>query len=159
MLLHGASRGPTHRAARRFEMIRIVVKQLLSLMLCFLLVIATAPFEAGAQEQQAQQPAPAGYSGQGAPLQPEELQQLVAPIALYPDSLVAQILGAATFPDQVDAAAGWLQQNQKLTGNNLMKAVDGQPWDPSVKALTQFPSVLDNLAKNLSWTSALGEAY
>ncbi len=140
-------------------MIKTISKQLLSISLCFLLVITTVHFEASAQEQQAQPAAPPEYSGQGAPLQPEELQQLVAPIALYPDSLVAQILGAATFPDQVDAAAGWLQQNQKLTGNNLMKAVDGQPWDPSVKALTQFPSVLDNLAKNLSWTSALGEAY
>jgi hypothetical protein len=138
-------------------MIRILAKQLLSLALCFLLVLVTAPFEAGAQ-----QPAPppaAGYSGQGAPLTAADLQQLLAPIALYPDSLVAQILGAATFPDQVDAAAGWLQQNQSLTGNNLMKVVDQQPWDPSVKALTQFPSVLDNLAKNLSWTSSLGEAY
>jgi hypothetical protein len=133
-------------------MIRTFAKQFMSLALCFLLVLATAPFEAGAQQ-------PAGYSGQGAPLTAEDLQQLVAPIALYPDALVAQILGAATFPDQIDAAAGWLQQNQYLTGNNLMKAVDQQPWDPSVKALTQFPSVLDNLAKNLSWTSALGEAY
>ena len=83
----------------------------------------------------------------------------MAPIALYPDALVAQILGAATFPDQVAVAAGWLQQNQQLSPATLMQAVDGQPWDPSVKALTQFPSVLDNLAKNLSWTSSLGEAY
>jgi hypothetical protein len=89
----------------------------------------------------------------------DELQQLVAPIALYPDALVAQILGAATFPDQVASASGWLQQNHNLTGTPLLQAVDAQPWDPSVKALTQFPSVLDNLAKNLSWTSALGEAY
>ena len=83
----------------------------------------------------------------------------MAPIALYPDSLVAQVLGAATFPDQVATANNWLQQNSNLTGPTLMQAVDGQPWDPSVKALTQFPSVLDNMAKNLSWTSALGEAY
>jgi Protein of unknown function (DUF3300) len=87
------------------------------------------------------------------------LQQLVAPIALYPDALVAQVLGAATFPDQISAAGGWLQQNKNLAGTALMKAVDSQQWDPSVKALTQFPSVLDNLAQNLSWTSSLGEAY
>ena len=84
---------------------------------------------------------------------------MVAPIALYPDALVAQVLGAATFPDQVASAASWLQQNSNLTGKTLMKAVDAQGWDPSVKALTQFPSVLGNLAQNLSWTSALGEAY
>ena len=66
---------------------------------------------------------------------------------------------SSTFPDQVAAADNWLQQNSYLTGTNLMKAVDAQPWDPSVKALTQFPIVLDNMTKNLSWTSALGEAY
>jgi hypothetical protein len=87
------------------------------------------------------------------------LEQLVAPIALYPDALVAQILGAATFPDQIPVANNWLQQNKNLTGTSLMQAVDKQTWDPSVKALTQFPSVLENLAKNLSWTSALGETY
>jgi hypothetical protein len=130
-------------------MIRTFTRQFLSTTLSFLLVIAAIPFEAEAQES----------AQQGAPLSATELQQLVAPIALYPDALVAQILGAATFPDQVDAADGWLQQNKNLTGTALMQAVDSQPWDPSVKALTQFPSVLDNLAKNLSWTSALGEAY
>lgn len=134
-------------------MIRTFTKQLLSTSLSFLLVITAAPFEAGAQTGSA------GYSGQGAPLSADELQQLVAPIALYPDALVAQILSAATFPDQIAIADYWLQQNQSLTGNALMKAVDAQPWDPSVKGLTQFPSVLDNMAKNLAWTSSLGEAY
>jgi len=88
-----------------------------------------------------------------------QLQALVAPIALYPDSLVAQILTAATFPDQVAIGNYWLQQNKSLTGSALMQAVDKESWDPSVKALTEFPSVLDNLAKNLTWTSSLGEAY
>ena len=63
------------------------------------------------------------------------------------------------FRTRLPAANGWLQQNKNLTGTALMQAVDAQQWDPSVKALTQFPSVLDNLAKNLSWTSSLGEAY
>jgi hypothetical protein len=138
-------------------MIKTLTKRFLSTTLSLLLVIAATPYDAGAQ-QTAQQGA-SGYSGQGAPLSADELQQLLAPIALYPDSLVAQILGAATFPDQIAAAAGWLQQNTSLKGTALMQAVDAQPWDPSVKALTQFPSVLDNMAKNLSWTSAMGEAY
>src|ERR1700730_6975467 len=134
-------------------------KQLLSAVLSLLLVFTSVPFEAAAQ-QPAQPPAEStGYSGQGAPLSADQLQQLVAPIALYPDALVAQILGASTFPDQIAAASGWLQQNKSLTGTALMQAVDKQQWDPSVKALTEFPSVLDNLAKNLSWTSSLGEAY
>jgi hypothetical protein len=135
------------------KMIGIFTKQVLSTTLSFLLVITAEPLEAGAQTGST------GYSGQGVPLSADELQQLAAPIALYPDALVAQILGASTFPDQVAAAADWLQQNKNLTSQTLMQSVDAQPWDPSVKALTQFPSVLDNLAKNLSWTSALGEAY
>jgi hypothetical protein len=138
-------------------MIGTFTKPLLSTTLSLLLLIAATSFEAGAQ-QSAQQ-GTTGSSGQEAPMSADELQQLVAPIALYPDALVAQILGATTFPDQVASASNWLQQNKNLTGTELMKAVDSQPWDPSVKALTQFPSVLDNLAKNLSWTSALGEAY
>src|SRR3984885_8696525 len=134
-------------------MVRTFAEKLLSSALSLLLVA-----NCGTVEAVGQQPAPAG-SEQSAPLSANELQQLVAPIALYPDAVVAQVLGAATFPDQVQAANNWLQQNKSLTGDKLMKAVDGQPWDPSVKALTQFPSVLDNLAKNLSWTSSLGEAY
>src|SRR5271163_2829163 len=93
---------------------------------------------------------------EAAPLSATQLQALVAPIALYPDALVAQILGGSTFPDQVAIAKYWLGQNKNLTGNALMQAVDQQSWDPSVKALTQFPSVLDNMAKNISWTSQLG---
>jgi Protein of unknown function (DUF3300) len=132
-----------------------VAKQILSCTLSCLLV--TAAWSDPLAGQQA--PPPSGYSGQGAPLSPEELQQLVAPVALYPDALVAQILGAATFPDQVAAANNFVQFNKNLSAATLMQAVDTQPWDPSVKALTQFPSVLSNLASNLSWTSALGEAY
>lgn len=94
-----------------------------------------------------------------APMTSEQLDALVAPIALYPDSLVAQILAAATFPDQVTYANDWLSQNPNLTGTALAQAVDQQAWDPSVKALTQFPSVLNGLAKNLSWTSSLGQAF
>jgi hypothetical protein len=147
---------PNSRTAEKL-MIKAFAKLLFTTALSFLLLFAVGPFDALGQQQAA--PGSTGYSGQGAPLSANELQQLVAPIALYPDALVAQVLGASTFPDEVAAASGWLQQNNNLTGTALMQAVDAQPWDPSVQALTQFPSVLDNLAKNLSWTSALGEAY
>jgi hypothetical protein len=90
---------------------------------------------------------------------PEQLQQLVAPIALYPDSLVAQILAASTYPSQIVEADRWLQQNPNLNGDQLGQAVDQQPWDPSVKALTPFPSVLANMDKNIAWTTQLGDAY
>jgi len=90
---------------------------------------------------------------------PEELQQLVAPIALYPDALVSQILAASTYPTEIVEADRWVQEHPDLKGKDLANAVDQQPWDPSLKALIQFPSVLANMDKNLSWTSALGEAY
>ncbi|HTB64915.1 MAG TPA: DUF3300 domain-containing protein [Steroidobacteraceae bacterium] len=90
---------------------------------------------------------------------PTQLQQLVAPIALYPDQLVAQILAASTFPEQIVEADRWAQANPSLKGAALGQAVDQQPWDSSVKALTAFPAVLGNMDKNLSWTSSLGDAY
>lgn len=100
-----------------------------------------------------------GGAADSAPMSALQLQALVAPIALYPDPLVAQVLAGSTFPDQVAVANYWLQQNKALTGEPLIEAVNKQSWDASVKALTQFPSVLDNMAKNLNWTSTLGEAY
>src|SRR5271167_3367392 len=90
---------------------------------------------------------------------PDQLYQLVAPIALFPDNLVAMVLAASTFPDQVTAAYQWLQQNSSLKGQQLTEAANQQPWDNSVKGLTQFPDVMNQMATNLSWTSALGDAY
>ena len=95
----------------------------------------------------------------GTPQTAQQMQQLVAPIALYPDALVAQVLAGATFPEQVVQADRWLQVHPGLQGKALAAEVDGQPWDPSVKALTAFPAVLAHMDKNLSWTSALGDAY
>jgi hypothetical protein len=89
----------------------------------------------------------------------DTLDQLVAPIALYPDALVAQIIAAAAYPAEVVEANRWMQQHADLKGDALAQAVDPQSWDPSVKALTQFPSVLEMMDKNLSWTSSLGDAY
>lgn len=92
-------------------------------------------------------------------LSPEQLQQLVAPIALYPDSVVAQILAAATYPDEVQQADQWMAANGGLTGDALANAVNSQGWDSSVMALCEYPSVLTMMGDNLSWTSELGEAY
>jgi hypothetical protein len=96
---------------------------------------------------------------QPAQVNPQQLQQLVAPIALYPDELVAEVLAASTYPTEVVQANRWLQQNSTLKDQQLATEVDKQPWDASVKALTEFPSVLANMDKNLSWTSSLGDAY
>jgi hypothetical protein len=89
----------------------------------------------------------------------EDVLQLAAPIALYPDELVAQILTASTYPTEVVEAWRWLREHPGLTGASLADAANSQTWDPSVKALLQFPSILDNMNKNLAWTSALGDAY
>src|SRR6266436_3631659 len=132
----------------------MLLKQALSLFLSGCLVLTTVP-GAFAQTDES----PAGPPVQQAPQTPAQLQQLVAPIALYPDALVAQILAAATYPDQIVEADRWLQQHTDLKGEQLGQEVDKQPWDPSVKALTEFPSVLANMDKNLSWTSSLGDAY
>jgi hypothetical protein len=126
------------------------------------MLFATAPLDTrAAQAQDQDQPAPA-QAAEGPAYQtqsPEQLQQLVAPIALYPDSLVAQILSASTFPEQVVEADRWVQNHSNVKGDELARAVDQEPWDPSVKALTAFPAVLGNMDKNLSWTSSLGDAY
>ena len=147
--------------AAGFKMPRWGVQILTSLLfLAFLLVVCPQNVSALRVAQappQAEPPAvPAPPYTQETP---EQLQQLVAPIALYPDSLVAQILAASTFPDQIVEADRWVQEHPDLKGDALGQAVDQQPWDASVKALTAFPSVLGNMDKNLSWTSSLGDAY
>jgi hypothetical protein len=94
-----------------------------------------------------------------AKLSKDQLDRLVAPIALYPDSLVAQVLSAATFPTQIVDAENWVKAHPGLSATDLATQVNDQPWDPSVKAVAQFPSVLNNLSSNLGWTSEVGDAY
>ncbi len=132
-----------------------ILKRSVTLLVMLSLVLATAPVGSAYQTDESAVPAPI----QPAQQSPEQLQQLVAPIALYPDALVAQILAASTSPAEVVEADRWIQQHPDLKGQQLGEEVDTQPWDPSVKALTQFPSVLANMDKNLSWTSSLGDAY
>jgi hypothetical protein len=132
-----------------------------------LMLLSSAPVESQTQDQapvNSQGPAlaPAGPLNPDtatAQQTPDELDQLVAPIALYPDALVAQVLAGSTHPTEIVEADRWMQANTNLKGQDLAQQVDQMPWDPSVKALAQFPSVLANMDKNLSWTSSLGEAY
>jgi hypothetical protein len=128
------------------------IYQAVSIALCAILLAQ------GVTAQTSVPPASAPVVPAVAPLTADQLDALVAPIALYPDALVAQVLAAASYPDEVAFADDWLAQNQNLTGSALTDQVNQQSWDPSVKALTQFPSVLHDLAKNLSWTSSLGQA-
>jgi uncharacterized protein DUF3300 len=133
--------------------------QSISVLLCVSLVFSSMGLDGCKKE------AASGTSGASAPVAtyaaptPDQLYQLVAPIALFPDNLLAQVLAASTFPDQVTAAWNYLQQNPGLKGPQLMQSVDGQSWDNSVKGLTQFPDVLQQMSGSLSWTSSLGDAY
>jgi hypothetical protein len=104
-------------------------------------------------------PPPPGVASEVPPLAPQQLDDMVAPIALYPDPLVAQILAAATYPLEVVEADRWLQANPGLKGTALTDAARNQPWDPSVQALVVFPSVLAMLDRNLTWTVSLGNAF
>ncbi|WP_392588280.1 DUF3300 domain-containing protein [Serratia ureilytica] len=93
------------------------------------------------------------------PLSADQLYQLVSPVALFPDKLLAQVLAGAGYPDQISAADAWLAQNRGLQPAALSSAADAQPWDPSVRGLVQFPDVLDQMARNIPWTTTLGSAY
>jgi hypothetical protein len=92
---------------------------------------------------------------------PGELDRMVQRIALYPDSLLSQVLAAATFSNQIPEAARWADQHHYLTGDALAAAInaDQLPWDPSVQALLPFPSVLDMMASDIDWTARLGDAF
>jgi len=90
-----------------------------------------------------------------------ELEALLAPIALYPDDLLTQVLVASTYPLEVVMASRWVEQpgNKDLKDDALIKALDGQDWDASTKSLVPFPSVLKTMSDQLDWTQNLGDAF
>jgi hypothetical protein len=104
--------------------------------------------------------APAAAPVSNAPrLTAQQLDALAAPIALYPDALLAQVLMATTFPDDLAAAAAWSKQNPKLTGDDAVRAVSSTAWDPSVQSLVAFPQALATMAQNPNWVSSIGQAF
>jgi hypothetical protein len=107
-----------------------------------------------AEAQAALNPAPAPFTD-------AQLDQMVAPIALYPDQLLTQVLMASTFPDQLVDAQKWLQDshNASLKGDDLANALQSLPWDPSVKSLVAFPQLIAMMTNHLDWTQALGQAF
>ncbi len=116
-----------------------------------LAIMVLMPFGANAQTPQAAAP-------QTQLLKPAELDQLVAPIALYPDTLLAEVLMASAYPLDIVQAERWVQANKNLAGDQLKAAVDKQPWDESVKSLVATPSVLEMMSTKLDWTEKLGDA-
>lgn len=101
----------------------------------------------------------AAYAQSTAKMSNQQLDSLSAPIALYPDALLAQVLMAATFPQDVEAAATWSKANAKLQGDDAVKAVASEPWDPSVQSLVAFPQVLATMASKPDWVAQLGNAF
>jgi hypothetical protein len=106
----------------------------------------------------AQSPAPPSAQTRQITYKAEELDQLLAPVALYPDHLLSQVLIASTYPLEVVTADRWVQQNKSLKGDALKKALDKQTWDESVKALAAVPDVLSMMSAKLEWTQKLGDA-
>ncbi len=119
------------------------------------LMVALPPLAA-----EAQQPPPAA-ADQDQAFTPEQLDALLAPIALYPDNLLTQTLMAAAYPTEIVEASRWLDQpgNKALSGDQLAQALDAQNWDPSVKATVAVPQVLATMNANLEWTQQLGYAF
>jgi len=120
--------------------------------------MAIAPGEALLYGQ-SPQPSQTAGNQQAQFINPEQLESLVSPIALYPDSLLAQVLAASTYPLQIVTARRWMQQNSNLKGKELVEAAGRQDWDPSVQALVAFPTVLQMMDQSLEWTTALGNAF
>src|SRR3954467_11763909 len=127
--------------------------------ICFLGLTLT-PFAVFSQVPQPVPPPIQVDDGQPVPVMAaEQLDNLVAPIALYPDPLVSQILVASTYPLEVVEAYQWIQRNPGLTGPALTEAAAAQNWDPSVQALVMFPDVLKRLNEDVNWTTNLGDAF
>jgi hypothetical protein len=120
--------------------------------------LVTALASPGSLAQQPPAPAPAAAPAP-AKFSQQDLDQLLAPIALYPDALVAQVLMASTFPLQVVEAAQWSKANPAVKDKALEDAMLKQPWDPAVKSLTAVPQVLQQMSGKIDWTQKLGEAF
>src|SRR5689334_10179999 len=112
-----------------------------------------------AQQAQSQEMTTTTNDQQTTTLAPQELDSLVAPIALYPDPLLAQTLAASTYPLEVIQLQQWMNNNKNLQGKALADAVAKQPWDPSVQSLVEFPDVVQRMAGNIQWTTDLGNAF
>ena len=139
---------------------RFASRSALSIVCVLTLLAAGMPVFAQEPGPPPEQPAP--QPEQQAPAQmlsPQQLDNLVAPIALYPDSLLSQMMVAATYPLEVAEAAQWLQQNRNLQGPQLVDAARQQNWDASIQALVVFPDVLNRMNSALQWTTDLGNAF
>src|ERR1043166_6120763 len=127
---------------------------------CVIAIVGLALNSAAlAQQAQSQEVTTTTNDQQTTTLAPQELDSLVAPIALYSDDLLAQTLAASTYPLQIIQLQQWMDKNKNLTGKSLADAVANKPWDPSVQGLVMFPDVAQRMAGNIQWTTDLGNAF
>src|SRR5215469_2131392 len=120
--------------------------------LCTVLLIAPTPYSFAQQQQPIKQHTSAGV------LSPDQLDSLVAPLALYPDPILGQVLVESTYPLEIVKAERWREQHSALSGKALADAAATQPWDASIQALVMLPDVLKRLSRDINWTSELGNA-
>lgn len=132
----------------------------MSLTSCAILALTAMSYD-GAQTfaQTPPPPSPANAAPAAPKLDAQQLDALTAPIAAYPDALLAQVLMATTFPDDVTAAAAWSKDHPQVKGDDAVKAVSSMPWDPSVQSLVAFPQALATMAQNPNWVDAIGQAF
>ena len=142
------------------------MRSAIAAVLGLLLILVAVPVREGAAQAPPPAPSPPPPGAEAVlPAPPvfkmEEIDQLMAPIALYPDDLLAQILTAATYPLEIVMAARWVAdpKNAALKGDALTQALQAQSWDPSVKSLVPFPAVLKMMSDHLEWTQKLGDAF
>ena len=141
------------KAVSRLVMPGKIIRNLVAIICAIVLV----PGDSSVLASQAPSAAPAAQDAVKLP--DEQLDSLVAPIALYPDPLLSQTLVASTYPLEVIQLQQWLSKNKDLKGDALTKAVQKQEWDPSIQALASLPEVVKQLAENIKWTTDLGNAF
>src|SRR6516165_5848799 len=146
------SRKPRSRSAMR------ITREFVALLCSALLASGDALSSIQSSSTQSQPPsAPSG--AQATTIPPDQLDSLVAPIALYPDPLLAQVFAASTYPLELIQLQQWLTKNPNLKDKALVDAVSKQPWDPSVQAMAALPDVVKRLADDIQWTTDLGNAF
>ena len=122
---------------------------------CVLALLLTRPFTAIAQQEVNTE----WWVPSNQAFRPEELDQMLAPIALYPDALLAQVLAASTYPQSIVAADRFVNDNPRVDMQTLINIARDTDWPPSVKAMLQFPDVLAMMDQHLDWTTKLGDAF
>src|SRR5437868_11494047 len=128
-------------------------------LLAILCAITLVPGDNLAYNQQKSSAQASSTTGEAAKIPPDQLDSLVAPIALYPDPLLAQTLAASTYPLEIILLQQWLEKNKNLKDKELADAVAKQPWDPSVQALAGLPELVKRLGDDIQWTADLGNAF